>query len=96
MRIRTKTRTATTETVQTTVNDALLAEYQTLLSEYRQQLAAQRQQIYSLQSIIEILAEQQAPKYDLRGAQFAGGFAETVQGNQVCGQFCVYADIDTS
>ena len=26
-----------------------------------------------------------APKYDFRGAQFAGGFAETVQGNQVGG-----------
>lgn len=25
------------------------------------------------------------PKYDLRGANFAGGFAETVQGNQIGG-----------
>ena len=25
------------------------------------------------------------PKYDLRGAQFAGGFAETVQGDQIGG-----------
>ncbi|MEM8610789.1 MAG: SUMF1/EgtB/PvdO family nonheme iron enzyme [Cyanobacteria bacterium P01_H01_bin.105] len=28
---------------------------------------------------------QEGPKYDLRGAQFAGGFAETVLGNQVGG-----------
>ena len=28
---------------------------------------------------------QQGPKYDLRGAQFAGGMAETVQGDQVGG-----------
>lgn len=28
---------------------------------------------------------QQRPKYDLRGAQFAGGMAETVQGDQVGG-----------
>ena len=26
-----------------------------------------------------------APKYDMRGAQFAGGFAETVEGNQIGG-----------
>ena len=30
-------------------------------------------------------SNQQGPKYDLRGAQFAGGMAETVQGDQVGG-----------
>ncbi len=33
----------------------------------------------------------EAPKYDLRGAQYAGGFAETVQGDQVGGNIHNYA-----
>ncbi|WP_346293966.1 hypothetical protein [Sphaerothrix gracilis] len=66
-------------------NEAVIAEYQQLIAEYRQQLAAQRQQIEALQSIIQTLVEKDAPKYDLRGAQFGGGFAETVQGDQVGG-----------
>lgn len=61
---------------------AFEAEYQALLAEYRQQLAAQRQQIEALHAIIQTLSEQQSPKYDLRGAHFGGGFAETVQGDQ--------------
>ena len=36
-----------------------------------------------LGQIEERVAKQEAPKYDLRGAQFAGGFAETVHGNQI-------------
>ncbi|MBD0270050.1 MAG: hypothetical protein ICV77_17370, partial [Cyanobacteria bacterium Co-bin8] len=63
-------------------SDAVLAEYRELLAEYRRQLEAQRQQIAALQTIVQTLSEQQAPRYDLRGAQFAGGFAETVQGDQ--------------
>lgn len=35
-----------------------------------------------LREIIQTLRENQGPKYDFRGAQFAGGFAETVYGNQ--------------
>ncbi|MGB3309160.1 MAG: pentapeptide repeat-containing protein [Nodosilinea sp.] len=31
------------------------------------------------------MATDQGPKYNLQGAQFAGGFAETVQGNQIGG-----------
>lgn len=33
----------------------------------------------------------ETPKYDLKGAQFAGGFAETVQGNQNGGDIHNYA-----
>ncbi|MEO0869017.1 MAG: formylglycine-generating enzyme family protein, partial [Cyanobacteria bacterium J06642_11] len=33
----------------------------------------------------KVVYVQQGPKYDLRGAQFAGGFAETVAGDQVGG-----------
>lgn len=77
----------------TSSNDAVLSEYRELLAEYRHQLEAQRQQIEALHTIIQTLSEQQAPKYDLRGAQFAGlrgaqfagGFAETVQGDQISG-----------
>jgi TIR domain len=45
----------------------------------------QTQQIVNLKDLIEALGQHQAPKYDLRGAQFAGGFAETVQGDQTGG-----------
>ncbi|TVQ06524.1 MAG: hypothetical protein EA368_16825 [Leptolyngbya sp. DLM2.Bin27] len=62
-----------------------LAEYRELLAEYRRQLDAQRQQIEALQTIIQTLSETQGPRYDLRGAQFAGGFAETVEGDQIGG-----------
>jgi hypothetical protein len=31
------------------------------------------------------MATDQGSKYNLQGAQFAGGFAETVQGNQIGG-----------
>lgn len=68
------------------VIDALLAEYRQQLDAQRQQIEHQYQQIVALQTIIQTLAEQQSPKYDLRGAQFSGGFAETVQGNQQSGQ----------
>lgn len=40
------------------------------------------QTIETLKDIIKALATNQAPKYDLRGAQFGGGFAETVKGDQ--------------
>lgn len=49
----------------------------------------QSQQIAALEELIQILKDHQAsnqvPKYDLRGAQFAGGFAETVRGDQTGG-----------
>ena len=64
---------------------AVSAEYRELLAEYRRQLDAQRQQIEALQTIIQTLSETQGPRYDLRGAQFAGGFAETVEGDQIGG-----------
>lgn len=44
------------------------------------------QYIQVLQDIVQILRETQAPKYDLRGATFSGGFAENVYGDQVGGQ----------
>ncbi|MBT9312545.1 SUMF1/EgtB/PvdO family nonheme iron enzyme [Leptothoe kymatousa] len=36
-----------------------------------------------LKELEDRVKNQSAPKYDLRGAQFAGGFAETVLGNQI-------------
>ncbi|MFG6104931.1 SUMF1/EgtB/PvdO family nonheme iron enzyme [Leptothoe sp. EHU-05/26/07-4] len=39
-----------------------------------------------LKEIESQVKEQQAPKYDLRDAQFAGGFSETVLGNQIGGK----------
>lgn len=47
--------------------------------------AAQQQTVEALVAIIQTLSQNQGPKYDLRGAQFAGGFAETVYGDQVGG-----------
>ncbi|NEQ50319.1 MAG: toll/interleukin-1 receptor domain-containing protein [Leptolyngbya sp. SIO3F4] len=41
------------------------------------------QTVETLKDIIKTLAENQPSKYDLRGAKFAGGFAETVQGDQI-------------
>lgn len=46
------------------------------------QASGQSQTVETLKDIIEALAANQAPKYDLRGAQFGGGFAETVEGDQ--------------
>ena len=54
-----------------------------LLAEYRKQLEFQRQQIEALQDIIKSLAQNGTAKYDLRGAHFSGGFAESVHGNQI-------------
>ncbi|MEM6518730.1 MAG: hypothetical protein AAF722_05275 [Cyanobacteria bacterium P01_C01_bin.70] len=63
--------------------DAQLAEYRDQIEILRQQLEAKDEQISSLQQIIQTLVAQQSPKYDLRGAQFSGGFAETVRGDQI-------------
>ncbi|NEQ49551.1 MAG: pentapeptide repeat-containing protein [Leptolyngbya sp. SIO3F4] len=53
------------------------------------EIVAYREQSANLMKITEMLAARppmtETPKYDLRGAQFAGGFAETVQGDQVGG-----------
>ncbi|PZV07887.1 MAG: pentapeptide repeat-containing protein [Leptolyngbya sp.] len=56
------------------------------LEDIRDFLSVERQERTRLSKVVETMAnEQKVPKYDLRGAQFAGGFAETVQGNQVGG-----------
>ena len=46
------------------------------------QTTAPSQTIETLKEIIKTLAANKASKYDLRGAQFTGGFAETVKGDQ--------------
>lgn len=74
--------------------DPVVDEYRKLLSEYRNQLDFQRQQIVDLQNIIQSLLERQMTLYDMRGAQFAGGFAETVQGNQASEKNSVIAKIE--
>jgi hypothetical protein len=45
--------------------------------------AGQQQTVEALLAIIQTLSQNQAPKYDLRGASFAGGFVETVHGDQI-------------
>lgn len=57
------------------------------------QPAPQQQTVEALTDIIKALSQNQAPRYDLRGAQFAGGFAETVQGNQVGGAVQNFHDL---
>jgi hypothetical protein len=59
------------------------------------QPAPQQQTVEALIDIIKALSQNQAPKYDLRGAQFAGGFAETVQDNQVGGSINSAAQLPT-
>ena len=54
-----------------------------LLAAARQENEFLRQQIQSLQDIIKTMAQNGSSKYDLRGAHFEGGFAETVHGHQV-------------
>jgi hypothetical protein len=39
----------------------------------------------ALREIIQTLSQNKTPRYDLRGAQFAGGFSEIVHGNQIGG-----------
>lgn len=52
------------------------------ISDHKQQ-SASLMEIIKLQAVRSPMAE--IPKYDLRGAQFAGGFAETVRGHQTGG-----------
>lgn len=77
------------------MSTVLLAEYRQQLDHQRRQIDHQYQQILALQAIIQTLAEQPSPKYDLRGAQFTGGFAETVRGDQI-GSIQRPTSIDTS
>ncbi|MEM6518925.1 MAG: pentapeptide repeat-containing protein [Cyanobacteria bacterium P01_C01_bin.70] len=56
------------------------------LDDYRAQIRQQQSQNSRLLNIVETMAEKDsASKYDLSNAQFAGGFAETVQGDQIGG-----------
>ena len=52
-------------------------------SSSEQPVNAVSEQAEALQETIKVLKENQAPKYDLRGATFGGGVAETVYGDQV-------------
>lgn len=61
------------------------------LDDVRSSIEAERQEKATLIGVISSMANsQQGPKYDLRGAQFAGGMAETVQGDQIGGTFNNY------
>ncbi|MEM8611175.1 MAG: pentapeptide repeat-containing protein [Cyanobacteria bacterium P01_H01_bin.105] len=56
------------------------------LEDARQTIEIERREKATLMGVMTTMANsQQGPKYDMRGAQFAGGFAETVQGDQVGG-----------
>lgn len=48
------------------------------LAFYREEMAAKRQENTQLMGVIQVMAENQAPKYDMRGSNF-GNFADTVQ-----------------
>ena len=62
------------------------------LEDLQQVIEAERRDKAVLMKVFETMADnQQGPKYDMRGAQFAGGFAETVQGDQVGGTQHNYA-----
>ena len=66
---------------------ALKAQYEARLEDKDKEInrlfSIVNQQTEKLGEISKLTAE--APKYDLRGSRFAGGFAETVQGDQVGG-----------
>lgn len=51
------------------------------------QLPVAQQTVETLLAIIQNLGQNQAPKYDLRGAQFAEGCAGIVQGDQIVNQY---------
>ncbi|MFG6105413.1 pentapeptide repeat-containing protein [Leptothoe sp. EHU-05/26/07-4] len=53
--------------------------------EIQRLITAERQEKATLMGVLTTMASQQGPKYDLRGAQIAGGVAETVQGTQYGG-----------
>ncbi|MEA5464758.1 pentapeptide repeat-containing protein [Leptothoe sp. PORK10 BA2] len=56
------------------------------LEDARQTIEVERREKATLMGVMTTMANsQQGPKYDLSNAQFAGGFAETVQGNQYGG-----------
>ncbi|MBT9311667.1 pentapeptide repeat-containing protein [Leptothoe kymatousa] len=60
--------------------------YRDVLQAKEGEIIAYREQSTNLMEIIKLQSVRppmtEIPKYDLRGAQFAGGFAETVQGDQ--------------
>ncbi len=69
---------------------ATLEHYYSLELKHREEEASiYRQQSENLMRIIELFSTKQSVnpgiKYDLRGAQFSGSFAETVKGNQIGG-----------
>lgn len=87
-------------TIETQAKQLYAAELKTLEAQYEKQLRLQgeryaeesrqliefeRQEKATLMGIIETMAKNQGPKYDQRGAYFAGGFAETVKGDQIGG-----------
>ncbi|NEQ46592.1 MAG: hypothetical protein F6K00_24830 [Leptolyngbya sp. SIOISBB] len=55
------------------------------LEDAQRTIEVERQRNTELIGVIGIVAQNQGSKYDMRGAQFAGGFAETVQGDQYGG-----------
>ena len=56
------------------------------LQDVRSMIDAERRRNATLLGVVTSMANiQQGPQYDLRGAQFAGGMANTVNGNQVGG-----------
>ena len=61
------------------VLESILGEYASPV----QPMSEPSEQVEALQETIKILKENQAPKYDLRGATFGGGVAENVYGDQV-------------
>ena len=65
--------------------EAVLANFMGTRTTTAELSAGQQQTVEALLAIIQTLSQNQGPNYDFRGAQFAGGFAETVHGDQVGG-----------
>ena len=55
------------------------------LAEIQRLIEAERQEKATLMGVLTTMANNQGSRFDLRGAQFGGGFADVVQGNQAGG-----------
>ena len=75
----------------------LEARYEKILSlqsvqrdETRRLIEKEREEKATLMGVIKTMANNQGPKYDFRGAHFAGGYAETINGHQFGGSINNY------
>ena len=55
------------------------------LNDANRTIATERQRNTKLMRVLDALAQNQGAKYDMRGAQFSGGFADNIHGDQIGG-----------